>query len=291
MPNRHSSSNQYRYGYGGKEKDDELKGNGNSIDFGDRMYDPRIGRWSSTDRLQSKYPWISPYSYVANNPIMNREIDGRDWTITTIKDEKGNTTIKMTLDAAVVNTSNNKALDMHCLKDAVKKQVETSYSMTYKNNDGTTTTVEATVNIRSIDKFTELVDGEHLIEVVDPSNPGLGGRTNYGRAPFNGDQLYINETKVDNIINGNDDNTIPHELGHTLGFNHPDRPLPENVGKPGQDFIPNVPSVGDNVNNAMYSGNSGYLSDKTSTEINKDQINIAKDNYDKCLLNQDTKGK
>ena len=44
VPNRQGSSTAYRYGFNGKEMDNELKGEGNSYDFGARMYDPRIGR-------------------------------------------------------------------------------------------------------------------------------------------------------------------------------------------------------------------------------------------------------
>ncbi|MCU7549877.1 hypothetical protein OCK74_12165 [Chitinophagaceae bacterium LB-8] len=39
----------YRYGFNGKENDNEVKGDGNSLDFGGRIYDPRLGRWHSTD--------------------------------------------------------------------------------------------------------------------------------------------------------------------------------------------------------------------------------------------------
>ncbi|NJM79504.1 MAG: hypothetical protein HC854_07690 [Flavobacterium sp.] len=49
LPNRHGSSTAYRYGFQGQEKDDELKGIGNSYDFGARMHDPRIGRFISID--------------------------------------------------------------------------------------------------------------------------------------------------------------------------------------------------------------------------------------------------
>jgi len=45
MPGRIASSEDYRYGFNGKEKDDEVKGSGNSLDFGARMYDSRLGRW------------------------------------------------------------------------------------------------------------------------------------------------------------------------------------------------------------------------------------------------------
>ena len=69
MPSRSFSASSYKYGFNGKEKDDEIKGDGNSVDFGDRMFDPRLGKWLSTDPLQTKYPDLSPYNFVANNPL------------------------------------------------------------------------------------------------------------------------------------------------------------------------------------------------------------------------------
>ncbi len=52
------------------EKDNELKGIGNSLDFGARMYDSRLGRWLSVDPFRAKYPALSPYSFAANSPII-----------------------------------------------------------------------------------------------------------------------------------------------------------------------------------------------------------------------------
>jgi RHS repeat-associated protein len=51
MPGRTFNSSEYRYGFGGHEKDDEIKGEGNSLDFGARIYDPRLGRWLSVDPI------------------------------------------------------------------------------------------------------------------------------------------------------------------------------------------------------------------------------------------------
>ncbi len=68
----------YRYGFNNMEKDDELKGTGNSYDFGARMYDPRIGRWLAVDPLSGKYPGYSPYCFVANMPIIAIDPDGKD---------------------------------------------------------------------------------------------------------------------------------------------------------------------------------------------------------------------
>jgi len=86
MPGRKfSATDSYRYGFNGKEND--VKGEGNSLDFGARIYDPRIGRWLSTDPLQVKYPELTPYHFTANNPINFIDPDGRDtvrFTSTTV---------------------------------------------------------------------------------------------------------------------------------------------------------------------------------------------------------------
>ncbi|WP_426063176.1 RHS repeat-associated core domain-containing protein [Flavobacterium sp. DSP2-3-1] len=76
VPNRHGNSTAYRYGFNGMEKDDELKGEGNSYDFGARLYDPRVGRWFKMDAEFSKLPNLSPYGYVNNNPLLFIDPDG-----------------------------------------------------------------------------------------------------------------------------------------------------------------------------------------------------------------------
>ena len=78
MPGRTYSSPGYRYGYNGMEKDNELKGNANSLDYHARIYDPRLGRWLSNDPLQAKYAGLSPYNYVANNPIFFVDPSGKE---------------------------------------------------------------------------------------------------------------------------------------------------------------------------------------------------------------------
>jgi RHS repeat-associated protein len=59
----------YRYGLSGKEKDNEVKGEGNQIDYGARIHDPRVGKWLSVDPLFREYSHISPYAYMSNDPI------------------------------------------------------------------------------------------------------------------------------------------------------------------------------------------------------------------------------
>jgi RHS repeat-associated protein len=60
-----STPNDYKYN--GKEEQTEL-GLG-WFDYGQRMYDPALGRWWVIDPFTQKMPNWSPYSYAFNNPI------------------------------------------------------------------------------------------------------------------------------------------------------------------------------------------------------------------------------
>lgn len=79
MPNRHESSDKYRYGFQGQEKDDEIKGEGNSINYKFRMHDPRVGRFLSLDPLAKQYPHNSPYAYAENRVIDGIELEGLEY--------------------------------------------------------------------------------------------------------------------------------------------------------------------------------------------------------------------
>ena len=62
----------------GKEKDDEVMGVGNSLDFGARNYDSITGRWMTLDLLAAKYPGWSPYHFGYNNPIITIALNGEE---------------------------------------------------------------------------------------------------------------------------------------------------------------------------------------------------------------------
>jgi RHS repeat-associated protein len=51
--------------------------------YGARYYDPRTSVWQSVDPLADKYPFVSPYNFCLNNPILFIDPDG---TRVTIKD-------------------------------------------------------------------------------------------------------------------------------------------------------------------------------------------------------------
>ncbi len=70
------ASGGYRFGFGVHEKDDEIKGSGNHLNFGDYGYDPRTGRRWNVDPMSRKIPFASPYAYCLNNPILMFDAGG-----------------------------------------------------------------------------------------------------------------------------------------------------------------------------------------------------------------------
>jgi len=67
-----SGSGNNKYRFTGKERDTET----NYDYFGARYYDSDLGRWLSVDPLVGKYPGLSPYNYVLNNPINSFDPNG-----------------------------------------------------------------------------------------------------------------------------------------------------------------------------------------------------------------------
>ena len=62
------------------EKDDEVKGEGNSVNFSYRMHDPRVGRFFAVDPLTAEYVELSPYQVSSNRMIDFVEVEGLEGT-------------------------------------------------------------------------------------------------------------------------------------------------------------------------------------------------------------------
>jgi RHS repeat-associated protein len=80
MPGRTFSSEDYKYGFNGKEKDQNGEFGNTHYDYGFRIYNPEIGKFLSVDPLSPKYPFYSPYQYAGNTPIKFIDIDGLEPT-------------------------------------------------------------------------------------------------------------------------------------------------------------------------------------------------------------------
>lgn len=90
QPNRSFSSVKYRFGFNGKEMDNEWygpgvpgTGTGNSYDYGFRIYNPRLGRFLSVDPVAGAYPEWTPYAMSMNRPVDGVDLDGMELIIFT----------------------------------------------------------------------------------------------------------------------------------------------------------------------------------------------------------------
>ncbi len=73
-----SGAEEGRFGFQGQEEDDEIKGEGNSVNYTFRMHDPRLGRFFAINPLVMKYPYNSPYNFSENRVIDCSELEGKE---------------------------------------------------------------------------------------------------------------------------------------------------------------------------------------------------------------------
>lgn len=80
---KYEAESGYRYGFNGKENDNEVKGEGNQQDYGMRIYDPRLGRFLSEDPIAKQYPELTPYQFASNSPVASIDLDGLEGLVAT----------------------------------------------------------------------------------------------------------------------------------------------------------------------------------------------------------------
>ena len=51
-------------------------GLGSWLDYGARMYDPALGRFTGIDPIADQFPHVSPYNYAENEPVANIDLHG-----------------------------------------------------------------------------------------------------------------------------------------------------------------------------------------------------------------------
>ena len=70
----------YRFGFNGKELDDEGEWGTNQTvyDYGLRIYNPGIAKFLSVDPLTDGYAYNSPYAYAENSPVAFIDLDGAE---------------------------------------------------------------------------------------------------------------------------------------------------------------------------------------------------------------------
>ncbi len=136
MPGRKLSGG-YRYGFNGKENDNEVKGEGNQQDYGMRICDGRIGKFLSVDPITSSYPMLTPYQFSSNRPIDGIDLDGLEYKSAANWAEKNIANYSYTFHYNLDAPPSFKKLKQSTWKDVIGKTMycATSTSLAYAQGD------------------------------------------------------------------------------------------------------------------------------------------------------------
>jgi len=200
------------YKFTGKERDKDLENNYDY--FGARYYDSRIGRWGGVEPLLDKYLSISPYIYSVCNPIIAKDINGKDARVSI----EGN---KIKVEVEVFYTKNedfkyhfddnSENTLLNYIDQANEQWNEAASNIEFNGQN-----YEVTFDI----KATEVYSGKTFQQISSESN----GK-NFA--------IYNEEKNNPGVENGNilrivstEGKEIPryagsHEVGHLIGLHHP----------------------------------------------------------------------
>ncbi|HRP90825.1 MAG TPA: hypothetical protein PKX92_12405 [Edaphocola sp.] len=273
------AKDKYRFGWQGKfEKINEISGSGNHIDWGGYGYDSRLARRWSPDKLQAKYSWQSPYSALGNNPILNQEIDGKDYAV--FVDHKTKTVIvKATYYTAKGNTD-----DHNSAVQATQFWNEQSGKYQYKVGKGKKAVyydINFQLDVQQVDKPTAEAnkDRASFVADIEKLTPDMSSNTYEVVPDAELDATTNGKTTVGAAVkvkeSRKETGTGAHELGHTLGFKHLIGSIMSEASNVGRSETTNTTIIGQILKNAglgrknyhrdYQGGGTGHLQPSTGT--------------------------
>lgn len=182
-----------------------MKGNGNSYDFGARMYDSRLGRWLTIDPLVKKYPGLTPYQFSFNCPTIFKDPNGEDG-ILTIDNGRKNVTLETTVYLYGVTPEQGALLE---------KQLNTYYSTlsnTQKISDPRDPNVIWTASIN-----VKFVYSKKMADNIEAGNANLPDGSNKMHIATQG-RGGVTHQGFNSGYGNTDPHVVVHEVLHMLGF-------------------------------------------------------------------------
>ncbi|MEA3430734.1 MAG: RHS repeat-associated core domain-containing protein, partial [Nanoarchaeota archaeon] len=211
--NQQNSMYDTRYKFSAKELDDAT----NYSYFGARYYDSDLSSWLSVDPLSDKYPSLSPYMYVAGNPVIMIDPNGEDIVVSLVwpqeADESGHMALYVNTYKAVTATVTENG------KSVTKKmyvKTGTAKVQNYPHRDRSATTVSnvsgsyldnnvVNINVNTVEGV--VADGntyyspEEVQGEIDLYNDALGRQSSTDKnAEYHHGESYKNQNDCSSII-------------------------------------------------------------------------------------------
>ncbi len=191
MPGKTYKSEEYKYGFGGKEAISSFYNNRNVYDFEARFFDSRIARTFSLDPHFKSYPFISGYSFLGNNSILIVDVDGRDNFIYLVFLPSSNSKLTTTQKNAIVAKINKSYRDLG-LETRVKIVNPNSFDVTKLDPTDAVAVIGARKEV--VNYIRKKVDKEFADNTL---NTWEGGAENPERSENNGGKTSDNVIAVD----------------------------------------------------------------------------------------------
>jgi RHS repeat-associated protein len=205
--NTFAEERRYRFGFNGMERDDELKGAGNSLDFGARIYDSRLGKWMSPDPWERSYPGFSTYSGFLNNPVFIIDPTGKGGK-SSLVNINGQQTILVSSTLIVYTNNEDVRANIHNIARQIESEIEGYFNIgatsSWDNSGNYPILFNVTVQVYEAGGKIIHRPDVNYVELVDEP----GGRDGIAD-PWN--------TQM-NVSNTRNRGNYAHEFGHLLGF-------------------------------------------------------------------------
>lgn len=192
--------------------------------------------------------------------------------------KRNNNSISIFVDADIINTSSS-IFDLELLQQSLTSQLTKIYQNQYGKFNLT-----FSIKINILTKISQCSRTRTLFQIVD----NIAGN-NPAEADFKGLRVKLNKNNIQDFISNINFRTLPHELGHMLGWDHPHaKALFESVNPNASSLEKTLTETQRQYNlmsQTWYAQKAGISLDK-AMQLTEQQIDLLIINYNAGLLNK-----
>lgn len=192
--------------------------------------------------------------------------------------KQDNNSIFISIDADIINTS-SEIFDLELLKQSLITQLSNIYNQKIGKY-----IVKFFININILSRVSHCSKSKILFQIVDT----IKGN-NPAEADFKGLRVKLNKNNIQDFISGKNFRTLPHEMGHLFGLDHPHaNALFESINPEASSLEKTLTELQRQCNlmsQTWYAQKAGLPLDK-AVQLTEQQMDLLIINYNADLLNK-----